>query len=464
MRKLLIILAITIISRSSFAQWKEIGAFDYYEPGHGTAGMSITCIYFLPGVPKVGFVGTVTELDKTTDGGQTWYPVWDTGGVVEGVSVSDICFKDSMNGWFSILDNAGIPGPTCFRTTDGGETWSELQVPHAYFGAQAIYYNNLTNRLILTVVDTFTSVNDNLWSGMEVSTDFGNTWNVFSNFTSQGFSFSSDSMGIGTAFSPYSTDTGIDTAGIIRTTDGGVTWSFVPISDSFDFIQPLAIPGTPICFACDDGRTVIYRSDDYGQTWRVIKDFGPFQDSLFNTIAPFACGYICGDLSRLYIQTDTGMFVSTDSGFTWQFDGGPVYESNFSNDRFYATHGYTFAAATISNGTLVGNGLWEEEWPQAGVTEAEPSLDSFQVMGPYSNPSEPLANDVSILVHYCGTSSTISAQVYNMMGIPIGIPSTYISDGQIWDRVPINAPPVSGTYYIVAAVDGHSVTMGYVVF
>ncbi len=380
MRKIFIVLAITVLSHSSLAQWKEIGAFDYDEPGHGTAGMSITCTYFLPGVPRVGFVGTETELNKTTDGGQTWYPVWDTGGVVDGISVSDICFKDSMNGWFSILDEPGFPGPICFRTSDGGETWSELQVPHAYYGANAICYNSLTNRLFISVEDTVEGNSDSDGFATEVSTDLGNSWKKLMNILSEGFSFFSDSIGIASAYQ----DTGY-TEGIIRTTNGGLTWSFVPISDSFAFKQPLAIPGTPICFACTWGETVIYRSDDYGKTWRVIKDFGPTQDSQFNTIAPYGNGYICGDLSRLYIQTDTGMFVSTDSGATWQFDGGPAYQTNIT-DRFYSTHGYTFAAATTSNGTLVGNGLWEEIWPTAGV--ADPGVaNSTTTLSVFPNPA-----------------------------------------------------------------------------
>jgi hypothetical protein len=88
----------------------------------------------------------------------------------------------------------------------------------------------------------------------------------------------------------------------------------------------------------------------------------------------------------------------------------------------------------------------------------------FYAMGPYSNPSEPLSDDVSILVHYCASTSAITAQVYSMMGVPIGSPTIYVSDGQIWDRLPINAPSVSGTYYITVTVGSFSATLGYVVY
>ncbi len=110
----------------------------------------------------------------------------------------------------------------------------------------------------------------------------------------------------------------------------------------------------------------------------------------------------------------------------------------------------TFSDSTIAIGT--GGGV------------VPPPDTCFYTMGPYSNPSEPLSDDVSILVHYCGISSTITAQVYNMMGVPIGLPSTYTSDEQTWDRLPINAPPLSGTYYITVTVGIYSTTLGYIVF
>ncbi|MDP4199453.1 MAG: hypothetical protein Q8922_02760 [Bacteroidota bacterium] len=88
----------------------------------------------------------------------------------------------------------------------------------------------------------------------------------------------------------------------------------------------------------------------------------------------------------------------------------------------------------------------------------------FAVDGPYANPSYPSENDVSILVHYCASGSTISAQVYDYLGYSVGSASTFTSDAQVWDRLPINSPLVSGTYYIVVTVGSYSGTLGYVVY
>jgi|SRR5579883_591752 len=84
--------------------------------------------------------------------------------------------------------------------------------------------------------------------------------------------------------------------------------------------------------------------------------------------------------------------------------------------------------------------------------------------GPFSNPSTPGANDVSILVHYCSSGSTISAQVYDGLGNPVGSATTYTSDAQAWDRLPIVSPLTAGTYFVVVTVGSYSKTLGYTVY
>ncbi|HEY3874693.1 MAG TPA: hypothetical protein VGM92_04405 [Candidatus Kapabacteria bacterium] len=39
-----------------------------------------------------------------------------------------------------------------------------------------------------------------------------------------------------------------------------------------------------------------------------------------------------------------------------------------------------------------------------------------------------------------------------------------LSDGQTWDRIPINAPSLSGAYHITVTVGAYSTTLGYTVF
>jgi hypothetical protein len=94
-----------------------------------------------------------------------------------------------------------------------------------------------------------------------------------------------------------------------------------------------------------------------------------------------------------------------------------------------------------------------------------PPPDScFYAVGPYPNPSAPIGDNVSILVHYCISGLTITAQVYNTYGSPVGSAVTYTSDGQVWDRLEIPAPSSAGAYFIHASVIGFSSVLGYTVY
>jgi hypothetical protein len=88
----------------------------------------------------------------------------------------------------------------------------------------------------------------------------------------------------------------------------------------------------------------------------------------------------------------------------------------------------------------------------------------FKAIGPYENPSVLFANDVSILVHYCGLPAVISAQVYTSLGIPVGSATTYLSDGVEWDKLPIYSPPAPRSYHIAVTVGAYSTTLGYIVY
>ena len=216
----------------------------------------------------------------------------------------------------------------------------------------------------------------------------------------------------------------------------GLTWIQVDSEAHFSCTQPLAIPGyTNLLCRNRWSRLIIRRSDDYGQTWRILKDFGPLQDSFYNDIAPYGDGYICGDLSRLYVQTDTGMFVSTDRGVTWTYDGGPTYINNFSSDRFYSSKGVTIAGLTFSYGGFGGidedGGLWEEIWPQAGVAEQESYSNTLSI---FPNPAansitvESVAGPISIL-DPLGRSYAVpmNGNALDVSSLPSGV--YFVSDG-----------------------------------
>ncbi len=374
------ILILLVTSVSVHAQWKEIADFKAYDSDPSqpdSVEELVTCIYFLdlPGRPTIGFAGTTNGLWQTTDGGVSWSAVFP----YLQYTTDDIFFKDSLVGWV-ITDN-GI-----MRTENAGVTWDFLPGTDT-IDFYTICYSNYSKLLFATTIGSFVET--------YASSDLGDTW--FPSFTAEDgslracgsfFSGTADSIGFeGTVlghqvFSPSST-------ALLRTTDGGMNWDTIfSIPDDTEWIgAPYIIPGTSTAFIATGGEIQILRSDDYGLTWRQVYDFGPYRyGPVSGGIGPYGSGYIGGDLSRLYVQSDTGMYVSTDEGVTWNFDGGPETGGSGAPQIFYAAKGITMAPRYPLYVWDSGMGLWEETWPQAGVAES-PVTNSGNSIHTFPNPA-----------------------------------------------------------------------------
>ncbi len=124
---------------TGYAQWRKLANFAPSNPSNTIEQLALQSIYFLdlPGPPRIGFVGLGVpdsddstgdgaQLWKTTDGGYNWRKVAPlTDRALLGYGVSDITFKDSLTGWFT-LDAPGSNFGGVYKTTDAGETWTEL--------------------------------------------------------------------------------------------------------------------------------------------------------------------------------------------------------------------------------------------------------------------------------------------------------------------------------------------------
>ncbi len=403
------------------AQWRKIADFIGTDHDLFRGSEPVTCVYFLdlPGPPRIGFVGTESELHKTTDGGRSWKSVWGNGGSYDRYYPSDIFFKDSMVGWFTVYNQAQSTDDACYRTTDGGEHWVKLMGPGFQRAATSVFYCAPTNRLLLS--------ND---TAIRISTDYGDTWSITLRYMAFTFSFWSPLKGV-IPVSPYPYTSGF----WLTTSDGGVTWdSMVPQNVLGGEI--LAIPGTSSCFIATYGwNRLIQRSDDFGHTWRVIAD-------LTADSSVYCTGIIRGDLSRLFIQTDSGMFVSVDEGVTWKKDDGPSYVTNFTNDRFYAAKGVTIAGMTYSDGFIKGGGLWEEDWPQSGVARsASKDTGVFVTENPF---------DKLTTLHF--TLSEVSYTKVDVLDV-LGREVAVVGTGHILDagehQLPVDLSGcTAGTYYL----------------
>ncbi len=388
MKKAVILLALLFVYCSANGQWRKVADFVATQDGQPDGwhrGEPVTCIYFidLPGPPRIGFVGTESSLYKTTDGGQRWFGVWDTGVSYDHDYISGICFKDSLIGWFSVSDGYN-PSESCYRTTDGGQTWNVQYFPatgnHIYdsWPAHGVYYNSISGRLFLSC-----------HTMLRISTDLGLTWTDSLPYFAYNYSFASPLRGIVETQPTYFVmqDT-FNPIVYLTTSDGGVTWDTaqaIGFTSKMGPNETLAIPGTTTCFGISAGWKAgfggeIWRSDDFGKTWRAVGDL-PMG-------AQDCSGYIAGDFTRLYAQTDSAMYVSTDSGVTWINDGGPgIQETDVGVPQIYASKGVTFAGMIgfDTNAGVQTSSLWEGIWPQSGVTPS--AIPAGPEISVYPNPT-----------------------------------------------------------------------------
>ena len=223
---------------------------------------------------------------KTTDGGNTWTPVW-TG---TNMGLEGSCFIDENTGFVAGWPKTSMGWSGFGKTTDGGSTWSSpVVVPDVYFFTDIVFKDAL-HGIILGSTNTS--------PGVWYTSDGGMTWTP-STGADNGVPYKGCHVSGNTYFL-------VDNGGRIKkSVNNGQTWTTV-----------YTIPGgllTGIDFyddntgmACGD-YGVIARTTDGGTTWQVQqvgsdiwRDFGwQDPDHVFCCGTPELVAYhvSCGELS-----------------------------------------------------------------------------------------------------------------------------------------------------------------------
>ena len=122
-------------------------------------------------------------------------------------------------------------------------------------------------------------------------------------------------------------------------------WSFIrTVEPSLHAAGTVYLAATR--YKLDDNNPYLYRTDDYGQTWQSISGQGetaiPDDDFIRVILAdPARAGL-------LYVGTETGLYLSTDDGATWEpwhsnLPVTPIYDLTVKgSDLVLATHGRSF--------------------------------------------------------------------------------------------------------------------------
>jgi photosystem II stability/assembly factor-like uncharacterized protein len=203
---------------------------------------------------------------KTTDGGVTWTNMNAVGMFTNSAAFCDLVAFTSPSLGIALGDPVG-GGFEIWRTMDGGGTWAKVPSGNIPAPSSSAEYG-LTN--------IYTHLGSHIWFGTNEnriyhSSDDGATWSVSSAFTStlgaatgiQDIAFRDANNGLALAYF------GTGNATMWQTTNGGATWTNIPIAANFGLNDMCAVPGTNYyaSVGAGTGNTLLSYSNNDGATW-----------------------------------------------------------------------------------------------------------------------------------------------------------------------------------------------------
>jgi photosystem II stability/assembly factor-like uncharacterized protein len=286
-----------------------------------------------------GWALTHDALHLTHDGGRSWAVA--TPPLAAASRIVGAAFADVEHGWVvsETYPEQGATGELVVhlhRTDDGGITWETVELarvpspgPSPTVGFPT--FSILTSEHVFVMLALPTA--PGYISRLYVTQDGGRTWERRSGVTEGGrFAFTDDLRGWAVRG---------DTETLVRTVDGGRSWSRAPLPALAIGGDPPRYPSIPV--ATPDGQLVLltssgrdgdptrlFTSRDQGSTWATG---GPTPANTYGSIAILSDGtwFLYGDPPQR----------SADRGATWEPDRGAL-EGGIG--RITASHGQTMSA------------------------------------------------------------------------------------------------------------------------
>ncbi len=303
-------------------RWRSIGPY---------RGGRVIAVAGVPGDPNTFYFGGVAGgVWKTTDGGNTWLPIFDNQPVSSigsiAVAPSDANVLYVGTGEACIRGNISH-GDGVYKSTDAGKTWKHVGLRDTRHIGQVVVHPR--NPDIVFVAALGHAYGPNPERGVFRSLDGGKTWEkVLYKDEKTGaidITFVPGNPSILFAAlweahrTPYSMSSGGPGSGLYRSSDGGATWTrlegnglpkgiYGRIGVSVSGANPERVWAL---IEADQGG--LFRSDDGGTNWRLLTD-----DRRFRQRAWYYTHVIADpkDAETVYIL-NTGMFRSSDGGRTF---------------------------------------------------------------------------------------------------------------------------------------------------
>jgi photosystem II stability/assembly factor-like uncharacterized protein len=231
---------------------------------------------------------------------------------------------------------AGADGSSVFKSTDGGNRWTEFNNGLPTFGR---YSPRPQPAIIFTLaIDPVTP--STLYAGTDAggvfkSTDAGTNWSAMNNglptytyygiaYTSAIFTLSIDPL------TPSTLYAGVGAGGVFKSTDAGSNWTDSSTGLPGNEVEALAIdPLTPSTLYAGTNGAGVYKSTDRGTSWTAMSNglSDLFIDTL--TIDPLTP-------STLYAGTSNGVYIFVGDTINGG-QGGSNHSSSSDSGCFIGT-------------------------------------------------------------------------------------------------------------------------------
>jgi photosystem II stability/assembly factor-like uncharacterized protein len=265
-----------------------------------------------PEEPNLLFAGGPLNEWKSTNSGQTWEQL----NIPHLVGIEDISVDPTNTDVIYIATNTTRFGYGIFRSTDRGQSWTNIQ-------------NNITGELYCQSIAIDPQNTHIIYLGLENPSDTDNCLFKSINDGQSWIDISPPDLSVGgvrkVAVSPFANNivfvcTWND--GVLKSTDGGLTW--IPSNEGlkiphiatieFDIFNEIIYLGT-----YEDG---IYKSINDGNIWEKSSeniDLSPCQSV---AVCPI-------DLSTVCLTTLSGLYATHDGGHSWSYAevGFPFYHA-----------------------------------------------------------------------------------------------------------------------------------------
>jgi photosystem II stability/assembly factor-like uncharacterized protein len=329
------------ISTNGGQQWYPSNQGINTRTGESGDAIPVFCLTIDPHDHDTIWIGTqnVRGIFKSADAGQTW--IEKDNGVVEREGITfrgftvDPCSPDivyaaaeiSSFAWSSQEQQGREFDKTkgvVYKTGDGGENWTSVWRGNNL--ARYIWINPHDSEVLYISTGIFDreaansdhTTNKPGGEGILKSTDGGQTWQPVNNGLRNlyvGTLFmhpeNPDILLAGTGNNAYP-----DRGGVYLTTNGGISWQQVILDENINAVE-FSLANPNIAYAGSAGA--IYRSEDYGQTWRKVS-VGTEGWGSPGVRAGFPIDFQVDprDTNRIFANNyGGGNFLSIDGGQTW---------------------------------------------------------------------------------------------------------------------------------------------------